>query len=644
MTQDSLRHKFIQRRGRRMVAVLGLCVTLLLGGTLPAAAVAPSQTAASSCDAVEPGALRDELNRVSQAVFAGGEPQGAPLVDMDALIARQWTRVEMNAVIDAAVADAVVQVRTDTTMWDRFLSGWSPEMAEELTRQVADLAFASPEFQAGLDALSAAVATDLASAVATLSAESATEATLCLQEFISARYSDALVGVFTREIEAQTESLDLATAQAHTSGILAVLDRHKSALGGVGVIIAGQIAKRIMVELGETIAERVAGRIVGRVLGKAGSTVIPAVGWVVGVALIAYDLMESSDGALPQIQAGLTGPEVKAALRTEITDAVATELRLEMPQLARDVANDLYASWLDFQRKYAQVLTLTKTGSPLGAQMAALLAETDDPAKLASLVDAVVSAGGQEPLDAAMADGSLARALDLPESSYVIVGASGSLATLLAWADVAGAQLADVVRLEVYKYKAPSDLSRDQLLALLAVDDADAVATLALLEPETLVRLLTLSTPHLVELAQQLSAAQLDTLAQTLATLTQTQANDLVAAALDDPDSLALLEDPAVRAQLADGDNVAAVLRFLAAPVSFSGLLEDGLRLATGEVGFGLFRAKYGWWVTAGVVGVPLLLLIGLLQTLLGWLLAPILGLGRGLRWLFRRRPSPGKH
>ena len=643
MTHDFFRHK-----GWRLAVVIWLCVTLLLGGTLPAAAVAPGQTPASGCDAVEPGALRDELNRVSQTVFAGAPGGVSPLVDMDGLIARQWTRVGMSAVIDAAVADAVVQVRADTTLWDRFLSGWSPDMAEELTRQVADLAFASPRFLAGLDALSAAVATDLATAVATLSAESATEATLCLQEFISARYSDALVGVFTREIEAQTAALDLTTAQAHTSGILAVLDRHKSALGGVGVIIAGQIAKRIMVELGETIAERVAGRIVGRVLGKAGSTVVPAVGWVVGAALIAYDLLESRDGALPQIQAGLTGPEVKTALRAEITSAVATELRLEMPQLARDIANDLYASWLDFQRKYAQVLTLTATQP----QMASLLSETDDPAKLATLVDVVLTAGGQVALDAALADGSFARGLDLPETSYVIVSASGSLTALLAWADVAGAQLADVVRLEVYKHKAPSDLSRDQLLALLAVDDADAVATLALLEPETLARLLTLSTPHLVALARQLSAAQLTTLAVTLAALTQTQANDLVAAVLDDPASLALLDDPAVRGQLADGDNVAAVLRFLAAPVSPSGLVEDGLRLATGEVGFGLFRAKYGWWVTAGVVGVPLLLLIGLLQTLLGWLLAPILGLGRGLRWVgarwARRRPrvpaGRGKH
>ena len=316
-----------------------------------------------------------------------------------------------------------------------------------------------------MDALAAAVAVDLAHTVATLSAESATQATLCLQSYIGARYSDALVGVFTRELQAETESLQLGEDASADVGIWAVIDRHKGALGGVGVIIATQIAKRIAVRLGETIAKRVAGRVVGRVIGKAGSTIIPVAGWVIGAGLIAYDLYESRDGAIPQIQEGLQASEVKSAIRTEITDAVATELRLETPQLARDIANDLYATWLDFQRKYTQVLTWAENDPAFNA----LLAQTDDPAKLTTLVDITLTALGTEGLKAALADGSMARALDLPESAYAILRTSASFATLLTWADVAGAALEDVVALEIYKSKGPTDLSRDDLLALLAV-------------------------------------------------------------------------------------------------------------------------------------------------------------------------------
>ena len=116
------------------------------------------------------------------------------------------------------------------------------------------------------------------------------------------------------ELQAETENLQLGNDSNADLGIWTVIDRHKSALGGVGVIIATQIAKRIVVELGETIADRVAGDLVVRVLGKAGTTLIPVAGWVVGAGLIVYDLYQSRDGAIPQIQERLKSSEVKSAI------------------------------------------------------------------------------------------------------------------------------------------------------------------------------------------------------------------------------------------------------------------------------------------------------------------------------------------
>src|SRR5690606_23712952 len=163
-------------------------------------------------------------------------------------------------------------------------------------------------------------------------------ATLCLQAYVNERYSAAMVAAFTAGLQSEAAALDLGENAEVDTGILAVMDRHRSALGGVGVIIATQVAKRVVVKLGQTIAKRV--------VGKAGSTVIPAVGWAVGAGLIVYDVIESRDGALPQIEAGLRDAEVKETIRQEIADAVAAELALEMPLVARDIANDLYASWL----------------------------------------------------------------------------------------------------------------------------------------------------------------------------------------------------------------------------------------------------------------------------------------------------------
>lgn len=607
---------------------------------LPAFAAPPANPLAQSttttvipagCEAVAPEALRDELNRVSQGIFAGA---GSSTLDIEGIVARQWLLVGMNSSIDTAVDDAVVQVRDDSDYWQRFLSGWSPAQAEELTQRVVDIAFTSTTFRNGVDVLSAAVAVDLAQAVGTLSAESATQATLCLQSYIGARYSDALVGVFTRQLQTETESLQLGEEAGTDVGIWAVIDRHKTALGGVGVIIASQIAKRIVVRLGETIAKRVAGRVVGRVVGKAGSTIIPVAGWVIGAGMIAYDLYDSRDGAIPEIQEGLQSSEVKETIRSEITTAVETELRLEAPQLARDIANDLYATWLDFQREYTQMLTWAESDPAFQT----LLEQADDPAKLATLVDTTLSTLGTDGVQSALADGTLERALDLPESAYAILRTSASFATLLSWADVAGASLAEVVALEIYKHKGPTDLSRNELIALIAIGDP-AATKLALLEAEPLAQLLKLSSQNLAELAQSLSADDLAWLGGYVAALDQEQANQLVALVLDDPTMMAQLKDTRVQAQVASARDVNAVLRFLAAPVTLIGFGEDLLMLATGRISLGLFNAKYGSWVTILAVGVPLLIIAALIQSILRWLLAPVLALLRALGWL-TRRPS----
>jgi hypothetical protein len=70
---------------------------------------------------------------------------------------------------------------------------------------------------------------------------------------------------------------------------------------------------------------------------------------------------------------------------------------------------------------------------------------------------------------------------------------------------------------------------------------------------------------------------------------------------------------------------------------------EDLLMLASGRVALGLFHAKYGLWVTVLSVGFPLLLVAALVQSLLRWLLGPILALLRGLGWLSRRPRQSGR-
>jgi hypothetical protein len=56
-----------------------------------------------------------------------------------------------------------------------------------------------------------------------------------------------------------------------------------------------------------------------------------------------------------------------------------------------------------------------------------------------------------------------------------------------------------------------------------------------------------------------------------------------------------------------------------------------------------LFHAKYGLWATLLGVGLPILVAAAMLQSLLRWLLAPILSLLRALGWLARRPTQSGR-
>jgi hypothetical protein len=164
-----------------------------------------------------------------------------------------------------------------------------------------------------------------------------------------------------------------------------------------------------------------------------------------------------------------------------------------------------------------------------------------------------------------------------------------------------------------------------------------------LLDASALGQLLKLSRDNLSTLAQSLSADDLTWLGGYLAALGQEQANQLIVLLLNDPTLMAQLKDETVQAQVASAGDVGAVLRFLAAPITAMSFGEDLLAMASGRVALTLFYAKYGLWVTVMAIGLPLLLVAALLQSLVRWLLAPILALLRALGWLARRPSQTGR-
>lgn len=605
-----------------IMAVAPLLPLRSVQAAAPARDIAQQQgdTTFAACDHLTEDQVRAELNAIAQQIFTAGTP-----VNLTDIVARQWALLDMDQVVDQAVADAVDQAQRNETLLNTALSGWSPARAEELTAAVAELAFSSEQFRLALDELSAAVALELETQLGALSAESASLNLLCLQQFIKREYAASVVTAFAESVRAGAEDVAYAPGDEVDGGLAAVLQQHRPAIGGLGVIIAAQISRRLLARMGRAVSRRVAGRITGRLLGRVGASVIPLAGWIIGGGLIVYDVVDSMDGALPQIEVALQAPEVKEAIRAEIVQAIEPELRRELPQMARTLADDLYGEWLDFKRQYRQLLTLADTNS----EFAAIVAATDDVGNLAALLDATVASLGAAGLDAALDDGRFARLAALPAGADAILRSTGAIEPTLAWAELAGPRLDEVIELELYAVTAPETLTPDALDALLRLDDAAVAAKLAAVDPDARAGLLTVSTANLPRLAERLSTPELAELGGLLAQMDPPRRQDLVTAVLSSPGAAAAIQRSEVRAALLTSRDIPATLAFLNTPADAVGYFGDLAAAARGEVPARLFAAKYGLPVAGATVAVPLLLLFSLVYTLLNVMLRPFVGMAR---------------
>ena len=610
-----------------LLALLAAIITL---ATLPAATRAQSDPVdgvlageyLEECQQIDETELRAELNRVAQTAIAQND------IEIAQIVSRQWILLDVDAAIDAEVDAAIEYVAEEETYWNRFLSGWNKGKAEEIAEQVANRAFGSEAFSAKIEELSTAVANEVAAEVELVAVQTASSSLLCLEEFIRAQYSSTMIDLFVDELNQEFAALELEEATADVS----LLEVHSRGLAGIGVIIGSQIAKRIL----RRLTQRIAGKIVGRVLGKAATTLVPVAGWVVGIALIGWDLWEGGKGALPQIQEALKGDDIKAEIRNEVVLAVEPELRRELPQAAADIANDVYADWRQFRDAYDRVLKLADD-NPIFRDVLSRV-DASNVGNLAALIETTSRTLNEAELQAALESGDFERLLYLPPEAMTILDRTDSVTATVAWADLAGGQLDEVVEHEIYKLRDPLDLDRQQLTDLLDLGDDAAISSLLLTEQSSVDALLSLPEDALVSLAPRLTPNQLGWLASYTGDLDITRRNVLVSRVLEQPDLMATLADGETKSLLLESADLSAALGLLGAPATWQQGMGDALSVANGSVAWPLAVAKYGN-VAYGVVGVA-----GLLLVLLALLvLQPVLRVAS----IFsprKRRPSPSEN
>ncbi len=604
---------------QRYSLTLAFLILLLLFSLLPPGAARAQSTNPVSytfeeCDQVDEASLRDELNSITQTVFEDERSR----LDVALIVDRNWRDMGMDLRVDQAVDDAIEFVRSDTGFWERIWSGWSPSKAEELATTVAEETFGSDEFAGQFDEFSTRVANDIVEEIRLVTAKSASTALLCVQEFIGGRFSRTLAVELNRQIESELELLKLEPDTDQS--FLDILKIHSNLAGGVAVIIGTRIGVELARRLASLLTRNIVGRILSRILVRVAVVGIPFVGWIIGGALIVVDVFNSRDGALPLIRDSLQSDDVKAEMRRWMAEEVSEELRLEMPSLARNVANSAFSQWQDFRLKFTRVLQLSETNPRF--KLILDFTKVDQLAKLSELV-ALVEENEPERLEELISSGQLEFMQTLPEEALEIYRNSGKAETLISWAELAGDLILKVVEYKLYLVSDAADFAgRDALEIVLRLEDETAIHKSMSLDAEVREELLALKAETArALLLGDLDSSQLSLLAAMYLTALAPQDAELLANfVLNHPALISLLESELVQEALIQSQNLQAALSFLAEGTTGGQgfgrvfqVLEDLAPVLSGDVSWLLF-----WHKNGGTLSNPrnLVIILGVLLLL----------------------------
>ena len=149
------------------LALLVLAASILLPHEAQAASL-PQEYTYAECSRADEAAMQDEMTALAHSVLV----EGSSGLDINALVAQKWRETNADTTFNAAVDAGIARVLAEKGYWERFLSGWSADKAEELAGQVATYAFEDAALKVKLDELSTAIAVSLVAELESAAARS----------------------------------------------------------------------------------------------------------------------------------------------------------------------------------------------------------------------------------------------------------------------------------------------------------------------------------------------------------------------------------------------------------------------------------------------------------------------------------------
>ena len=501
---------------------------------------------------------RDEvtLKAAIATISADALTAGVKSVDYRALVAEQWRRHGVDALLDKRVDLAIDEVKNETSWSELIKSLANSETSQKLATTVAERVYRSDAVKVALEDMAAGVAREVGKTIELASVDSAGPLLTCLKAFIGPRYGSAIAAAVAGDA-----GKDLAVDPSKGGGDVSAGSVLKQTSGGIaGATIL--IVRRQLANLATRIGQRVVGSVLSRLVSVAAGGV--------GLVLIAKDLWELRNGVLPIIATEMKAKTTKDKVQEEIANTLAEQVGEHVKEIGSASADHVIEIWQGFKRAHALVLKIAEQNSDFRTFLDSV--KPDTLARLDEVVALVVAEEGESGLLKRLGEGSLNEAVHvMPAKALDIARETKSVAAALAWSSIAGDKLDSVLDYEIHKRAAPADFTRASLERVLSLEDRTAVTRIAAVPRVARDALFSLETAELRSLAKSLSETELTTLASYLNGLQPAPRELVLRTVAADPSRMQVLASSHVRdAIIASADQGAAVDMMLQRVTAFA--------------------------------------------------------------------------
>lgn len=583
---------------------MAMRLVLIMAAAFLAALATPPDARAQTPPSFEECAAAVDEDALRREAIAGAQSaisNAVGSVDYAAIVDDAWRAARFDRRFERLVDEKIEIIREDRNFIERLADATLPNFAEDIAERTTSEVFESSEFEALQVSLMKEISDRLQPVFQVADQAAEDVAAECVRVYLGARYAEIVQTALADELAgAAGDEVELSVGATGASGNIA------SIVGALLLVAFRRVVRRVI----EATVRRLVGAVAARI---ASWTTI-----VLGVAVLTYDVIVSSDGVFPVIREELLSVETSADIQRTIIEELEAVGVDALDGRAAEIGDEMVRRWRAFEDNHRAVLALAEREPRFAQYLEQIRPQEFE--KLSTLVALIGAEGGDAAVMAALDSGELPRAMRIPfiDTQAAALAEEGvDLSELVGWADVAGADYATAVDYGLPTILDPTAIDRAGVRALLGLDTPAQARKVAGLGAETRDTLLRLSPDQLRALAGAFSGPELEAVMGALAAAPDAGARRLyLDRIVERPGQALALTSPNVAGVIEDSRSPERALAMLLDPASrwdpFTFADHVGT-VAEGEVAPLALAHRYGW-AGAALLAAPLLILLGFLR------------------------------